>query len=191
MKQKIYLPTALEALVLPITLTVVFCTANAGLMRQRYFSTESSEAMLGYGYMLGYKFDTPAVNGFGVFLFWVIIGAIGYAIAALIVLIVHSFLSELKFKQYISSMSAPTVKRARHLELTRLLIRSVAIAGIAAWFAAMVKYILPLLQQNFGSLLQQNDIVAGLSFVVVGSVALFLPIILMRLFVLRVRIFGN
>ena len=146
--------------------------------------------MLGYGYMLGYKFDTPAVNGFGVFLFWVIVGAVAYMLAALLVFIVHSFRSELTFKQYVSSMSAPAVERARHTERMRLLIRSGALAGIVAWIAGMVRYVLPLLQQNFRDLVLTNNILGGLLFLAIGSVALFVPVVLVRLFVLRVRVFG-
>ncbi len=190
MKQKVYLPTAVQAILLPIVLIVSFCLANSTLLRQRFFSTESGEAVLEYGYMLGYKLDNQAVNGFGVFLFWLFIGAIGYIASALIVFVVHSYRSELTFKQYVSSMSAPAVERARHTERMRLLIRSGALAGIVAWIAGMVRYVLPLLQQNFRDLVLTNNILGGLLFLAIGSVALFVPVVLVRLFVLRVRVFG-
>jgi len=191
MKQKVYFPTAVEAFVLPVSLVVVFGLANATLLKQRFFSTESGQVVLGYGDMLGYKLDNQAVNGFGVFLFWVFVGAICYSSAALLLFIIHSFRSELTFKQYVSSMSAPAVERARHVEMMRLLIRSAALAGILAWSAAMAKYVLPFLQHNFESFVLKSDIFAGVLFLVFGSVALFLPMVLTRLFVLRVRVFGT
>jgi hypothetical protein len=191
MKPKIYLPTAIQCVGLPLLVLVLTALANVTLIRHRFFSTDSGDIALGYVAMVGYRLNTAAVNGVGVFLFWALVGALCYTIAALIIFLVHSFRSELDFKQYIASMSSQSVGAAHRIELIRLLVRSVALSGFIMWGIVCVAYVVPYLDKLGKELIVSGDVVSGLLLVLCGSLSLFVPIALSRLFLLRARVFGT
>ena len=191
MKPKIYLPTAIQCVGLPLLVLALTALANVTLIRHKFFSTDSGDIALGYVAMVGYRLNTAAVNGVGVFLFWALVGALCYTIAALIIFLVHSFRSELDFKQYIASMSSRAVGEVHRIELIRLLVRSIALSGFIMWGIVCVAYIVPYLDKLGKELIVSSDVVSGLLLVLCGSLSLFVPIALSRLFLLRVRVFGT
>ena len=191
MKPKIYLPTAIQCVGLPLLVLALTALANVTLIRHKFFSTDSGDIALGYVAMVGYRLNTAAVNGVGVFLFWALVGALCYTIAALIIFLVHSFRSELDFKQYIASMSSRAVGEVHRIELIRLLVRSIALSGFIMWGIVCVAYVVPYLDKLGKELIVSSDVVSGLLLVLCGSLSLFVPIALSRLFLLRVRVFGT
>jgi hypothetical protein len=191
MKPKIYLPTAIQCVGLPLLVLALTALANVTLIRHKFFSTDSGDIALGYVAMVGYRLNTAAVNGVGVFLFWALVGALCYTIAALIIFLVHSFRSELDFKQYIASMSSRAVGEVHRIELIRLLVRSIALSGFIMWGIVCVAYVVPYLDKLGKELIVSSDVVSGLLLVLFGSLSLFVPIALSRLFLLRVRVFGT
>lgn len=191
MKPKIYLPTAIQCVGLPLLVLVFTALANVTLIRHRFFSTDSGDIALGYVAMVGYQLDNDAVNGFGVFLFWALVGALGYAVAVLLVFLVHSFRSELDFKQYIATMSSKSAGEAHRVEVIRLLVRSIALSGFIMWGIVSVSYAVPCLDKLGKELIVSGDVVSGLLLIVCGSLTLFIPIVLSRLFLLRARVFGT
>ena len=191
MKPKIYLPTAIQCVGLPLLVLALTALANVTLIRHKFFSTDSGDIALGYVAMVGYRLNTAAVNGVGVFLFWALVGALCYTIAALIIFLVHSFRSELDFKQYIASMSSRAVGEVHRIELIRLLVRSIALSGFIMWGIVCVAYVVPYLDKLGKELIVSGDVVSGLLLVLCGSLSLFVPIALSRLFLLRVRVFGT
>ncbi|MFZ2513760.1 MAG: hypothetical protein WAW63_04865 [Candidatus Saccharimonadales bacterium] len=191
MKPKIYLPTAIQCIGLPLLVLLLTALANVTLIRQRFFSTDSGDIALGYVAMVGYRLDNDAVNGFGVFLFWALVGALGYAIAGLLVFLVHSFRSELDFKQYIATMSSKSAGEAHRVEVIRLLVRSIALAGLIVWVVLSLSFAIPYLDKLGKELIVSGDVISGILLVVCGGIHVFIPILLSRLFLLRARVFGS
>ncbi|QQS69039.1 hypothetical protein IPP75_03900 [Candidatus Saccharibacteria bacterium] len=191
MKPKIYLPTAIQCIGLPLLVLLLTALANVTLIRQRFFSTDSGDIALGYVAMVGYRLDNDAVNGFGVFLFWALVGALGYAIAGLLVFLVHSFRSELDFKQYIAPMSSKSAGEAHRVEVIRLLVRSIALAGLIVWVVLSLSFAIPYLDKLGKELVVSGDVISGILLVVCGGIHVFIPILLSRLFLLRARVFGS
>lgn len=191
MKPKIYLPTAIQCIGLPLLVVILTALANVSLIRQKFFSTDSGDIALGYVAMVGYQLDNQAVNGFGVFLFWALVGALGYAIAGLLVFLVHSFRSELDFKQYIATMSSKSAGEAHRVEVIRLLVRSIALAGLIVWVVLSLSFAIPYLDKLGKELIVSGDVISGILLVVCGGIHVFIPILLSRLFLLRARVFGS
>lgn len=191
MKPKIYLPTAIQCIGLPLLVLLLTALANVTLIRQKFFSTDSGDIALGYAAMVGYRLDNDAVNGFGVFLFWALLGALGYAVAGLIIFLVHSFKSELDFKQYVASMSSKSAGEARRVEMVRVLLRSIALAGFVIWSIVSAAFMAPYLDKLGKELIVSGDVISGILLVVCGGIHVFIPILLSRLFLLRARVFGS
>ncbi len=191
MKPKIYLPTAIQCIGLPLLALLLTALANVTLIRQKFFSTDSGDIALGYAAMVGYRLDNDAVNGFGVFLFWALLGALGYAVAGLIIFLVHSFKSELDFKQYVASMSSKSAGEARRVEMVRVLLRSIALAGFVIWSIVSAAFMAPYLDKLGKELIVSGDVISGILLVVCGGIHVFIPILLSRLFLLRARVFGS
>lgn len=189
MKDKIYLPTMLEAILTPTSLVVLLILSNLSLVKQKLLSGETGAETDSFFTGLAAHLDTTVVNKAGVFLFWMFVGAATYAIISLLVAIVRAYTSELPMRRIFdtTSHSLGLEKRERTI---RTIVKSTAGAAAVALVASSGKLI-SWLNEGFRAMLSTSDYLAGVLSVAVGTLAVFVFIVLLRLFVLRTRLYGN
>lgn len=181
-KDKFYTPTALEAFLFPFCIIVFGALLHLGQIRDRYFSTIRPSESLGTS-TLGRMLDNEIVNSAGVFIFWVIVGTIGYAFVVFAAMVGRAYRSDQPMQNYIQTAADKQNVMARYA------LRSVALTSGIAWLAFTLSYGLGWIDTQISKFIWNGDIIAAMLALTVGSCLLFVPIILVRLFVLRTRVF--
>lgn len=77
------------------------------------------------------------------------------------------------------------------MEVIRLLVRSIALAGLIVWVVLSLSFAIPYLDKLGKELIVSGDVISGILLVVCGGIHVFIPILLSRLFLLRARVFGS
>jgi hypothetical protein len=187
MKEKIYLPTLTQAILIPIITLLALLASNFTLIKQMLLNEGGATAIADtYVSSLGQYLDNPVMNSGGVFVFWVLVGVVGYAIVAGLGMIIHAYSSDLSFNEYVR----PVAGRSEMLEkFVRFLLRSMALFGLIAWFVGTVWFVVPWVDQKFGEMLAYGYIPLGVVAYIVAATWFFMPIFLSRLFVLRTRVY--
>ncbi|MCA9318675.1 hypothetical protein KDA06_03470 [Candidatus Saccharibacteria bacterium] len=189
MKEKIYLPTALEAILIPSSIVTLLILGNLSLIRQKILDSQTGTEAESFFTSLTAHLDTGFVNTAGVFLFWMFVGAITYAIISLLVAIVRAYTSELPMR-HIFSTTPQSLALEKKEHTIRTLLKSAAGATALALVASSGKLI-PWINEEFRAMITAGDYLAGLTSIAVGVVAIFVFIVLLRLFVLRTRLYDN
>ena len=88
-------------------------------------------------------------------------------------------------------MSSKSAGEAHRVEVIRLLVRSIALAGLIVWVVLSLSFAIPYLDKLGKELIVSGDVISGILLVVCGGIHVFIPILLSRLFLLRARVFGS
>jgi len=190
MKQKIYLPTPLQCALLPIITLFLLASANMQLIRERLNTNAlGQEAVTTYMSTIGKFLDSSFVSGIGVFVFWLFVGTVAYAIIGVMVLIVHPLITMAHVSQAVGHRSAKSAQKTNHILLTRFILRTVAAAGLVAWLAANVSFALQCIDAAATTFIRTGNVTMAVCAILAGTIDLFLFVILTRLMMLRTRLF--
>lgn len=190
-KEKIYTPTPIEMVAIPLLVVILLVAGNFVLIRDTFFPQESTDIALSYVSTVGYYLDNDTINNTGVFVFWMIVGGLSYIIATVTYFAIRVYRSDMDTHQYIASLSARAVEEEKIVRFERLALRSVALVGFIIWFTANVGFVLLFLQNQFKDFVLDFNVVSGILVLVIGSLDIFLLIVLTRLFLLRTRVYGG
>lgn len=185
------MPSTLEWITLPATVFALLLLTHLSLIINVYFGSGDGETIFGYASMIGYYLDNNFINTLGVFLFWVVVATGLYSFIAIVAYVVYAYKSDLGVKGLTNILSTVDSLKQHQQEAIRLVCRSAALAGMVAWITGMVRFGLPFLDRQTNQAIIDSNILQGLMVVVVGGILAFVPILLARLFVLRVRIYGQ
>ena len=188
MKEKIYLPTTTQVILIPFCVLVALLLSHYTLIKQKFFMDETGVIANEYVSSLAQYLDNPVVNGSGVFVFWMLVGIVGYAIVAGLGMIIHAYASDVTFSEYVRPVEGRSEKLEKFL---RFLLRSIALFGLVAWFVGTVWFVLPWVDMQFGEMFAYGYIPIGIMAYLLMVVWLFVPIFLSRLFVLRTRVYDS
>lgn len=182
-KEKIYTPTGLEMFLVPFCVVLFGVLTHVGQVRDRYFTNITTTQTLEYVSTVGRLLDNDFVNSTGLFLFWVIVGTIGYACVVFAAIVSRAYRSDEPIQNYIQTAAD------RQNIMDRYAARSMALASGVAWLAFTLRYGLAWFDHTVSTAVWRQDVVAMLLAVVGGSIIAFVPVILVRLFVLRTRVY--
>ena len=185
---KIYLPTAIQWLSLPLVTLLLLAVLNIDLISKRFFFFFNGDITKGYVSMLGYYLNNNAINDFGVVLFWMVVGGTSYLITAGLVVAVNLYRSDIPMQSMLSSNQG-LLDEQRKITLLRIALRSIALVALFIWVIFAIAKALPYLQGQFVLLVTEASPLAALSILILGLFTLFVPIFLIRLFLLRKRVF--
>lgn len=189
-KDSIYSPTALELFALPAISLLLLSLKNSSLFYQRFVSDTDREIAVGVvNANIGY-INNETVNRSGVFLFWVLVGAITYSLLALTTYIVKVYRSDVPMLHHTIFISPKTAAHTNEIRILRLIIRTVAAAMILALTVINVVIILPFLNMLFGVGILGDAYLLVIAAVLGVAFDFFVFIFLARLFVLRRRVFS-
>ncbi len=187
MKDKIYLPTLTQTIAIPIVTFLALLASHYTLIKQVLLAEDGATAIAdNYVSSLSQYLDNPVINSGGVFVFWMLVGVIGYALVAGVGMIIHAYSSDLSFSEYVRPVEGRSEKLEKFL---RFLLRSMALFGLIAWFVGTVWFVLPWVDMQFGEMFAYGYIPLGIMAYFVMVAWLFVPIFLSRLFVLRARVY--
>lgn len=186
MKDKIYLPTPMQAILIPILTLVGLVMTHYSLIQQKYFVTESAAIANVYISAYASYLDHPVINATGLFVFWLLVGAIAYVTVVGIGMVIHAYTSDLTPAQYIN----PVEGRSDRVErLIRFFLRSGALFLLVAWFIETFWFLLPWADAKFGEMIAYNYWPIGIMAYVILIVNFIAPIFFARLLFLRTRVF--
>lgn len=189
MKQKIYLPTPLQCAVLPLCTVLLLVLANTKLISERVSNGATGGAAVNYMSSVGRLLDGDVANSVGVFVFWLFVGAGAYALIGAIVLIVHPLITMAHVSQAVGHRSAKATQHINHLLFTRFVVRTIAAACLTVWFAANVIFVLRFIDGAATEFIRTGSMLMALAAVIVGTIDLFLFVVLLRVLLLRTRLF--
>jgi hypothetical protein len=187
MKQKIYLPTRLQYVLLPVLTVLLLVLANTQLIRERLSSGAGGMASSNIS-AIGRYLDSDVVSSIGVFVFWLFVGAGAYALIGMLVLIVHPLIPMAHVRQAVGHRSTKKAQQISHLLFTRFILRTVAAACLIVWVAANVSFALQFIDEAAREFIRSGNVIMGLSAVVIGAIDMFLVVLIVRLMVLRDRL---
>lgn len=188
MKQKIYTPTT-QCVMLPLLTITVLGLVNAHLISRRFFSDAANSGSTAHISVIGQYLNSDIANSIGFFIFWWLVGAAVYAVLGVVVLIVHPLITMTHLHQAVGHRTAKRVQRLEQMLFTRFVLRTVAAACLVVWLAANVSFILRFIDGATVDFIQTGDILRGLLAIVVGTINLFIPVVLVRFLMLRTRLF--
>lgn len=186
MKEKIYLPTVTEAILIPLLALIALLLSHYTLIKQKFFADETAVFANNYVSSLANYLDNPLLNSSGVFVFWMMVGTVGYALIAGLGIVIHAYTSDLKLHEYVRPVEGRSEKTEK---LVRALLRSMALFGLIAWFVGTIWFVIPWVDIQFGDMLAYGYIPVGIMAYLVAVTSFFMPIFLARLFVLRNRVY--
>ncbi len=186
MKDKIYLPTPMQAVLIPLLTLAGLVITHYSLIQQKYFITES--AAIANVYIAAYAsyLDNPVINNTGLFVFWLLVGALGYVVVVGIGMIIHSYASDLTPAQYIHPVEGRSDKIERSI---RFFLRSAALFVLIAWFIETFWFLLPWVDTKFGEMIAYNYVPVGVMAYIILLANFFIPVFFSRLLMLRTRVF--
>lgn len=186
MKEKIYLPTLTQAILIPFLTLLGLIVSHFTLIKNKFFVDGTAIVADNYVSSLASYLDNPFMNNAGVFIFWMLVGVVGYAIIAGLSMVIHAYTSNLTLDEYVRPIEGRSDKFEKFV---RFILRSTALLGLIAWFVSTVWFVLPWVDIQFGEMIAYGYIPLGVMAYVVAVICFFMPIFLSRLFVLRNRVY--
>lgn len=188
MKPKIYLPTRLQYVVVPVVTAILLALANIQLIRERWLAGAFAGVATDRMSAIGRYLDSDIANSIGVFIFWIFIGAGAYALIGLMVLIVHPLITMSHLQQAVGHHATKKSRQLSHILFTRFVLRTIAAACLVLWFAMNISFVLRFIDDAARQFIGSGNIMMGLVAVVVGAIDIFLVIVIARLIMLKTRI---
>jgi hypothetical protein len=190
-KDRLYLPTLTELILIPIIVTLLLVLANLQAVRSIILSDTQTNIADTLVKNWSVTLDKPFINQWGVFVFWMGVGIIVYSLLGLLGGLLQAYRSDIPTRDFlrISQRNPNLGVMARQQELIHMLLRSFAVGLILLWGLANLGFAVKLLSNLFLYAIQFNDFIVGLTVVLVASFDVFLIIVLARLALLRTRIF--
>jgi len=189
MKQKIYLPTSLQYVLLPCITVSLLVLTNMQLIREQLSTGATGGTVAGYISAISRFLDSNIVSNVGVFIFWLFVGTVAYALIGMLVLIIHPLITMAHVSQAVGHRSTKAVQKTKHLLFTRFILRTIAAACLLAWLAANITFALRFIDGAATEFIRSGNVIMGLAAVIAGTIDAFLLVLITRLLLLRNRIF--
>ncbi len=189
MKEKVYTPSLVEFIGLPLLSVTLLVLSSLDVIRQKFFSSEVISMSEAYASTLGSKLNNEAANHLGMFVFYMFLGAIAYIVLCLCGIIIHSFASDKPVGRFVNPLPESTEHHVRQETIVRQMIRSIALAGLVTWLSANFLYIAGYVDTLFTTAVLQSNLLKVIGAIVIVSLDMFVAVLFMRLFLLRTRVF--
>jgi hypothetical protein len=197
MKRLAFLPTPYEAVMLTILsvailgiFTIMPVVRNVNAPVYTFFSEKIGAFITRQLAHL----NTPRITTILTFLLWATVGALAYTLMWSIGSLIRSYREDISPFHGLILPQGYSAKLSVSTRITRIIVRSIATAGLVFWAIFFLAKVLPLSVNQFVTALSQIDLlsIAGIFlaiFYMTGG--LFLFIVLTRLIVLKKRVFHS
>lgn len=187
-KEKIYLPTFNEVILLPLLSFVFFTVVNLPVTYRRFLSAEEVQVSSSYFNRFMSYLNNDVANSIGIFLFWAVIGLLAYAILSCLVFVVQAFRSDIPMQRYsVFRSHTPSGSDA----FPRLILRSIALTMLLVWLITNAFLLLRDVNNLFIEGLVNLRPVNVIGAILITAFDVFVMLFLLRLFLLRRHIPGE